>query len=167
MMSAIFSGIGALKTSIDVVKTSVAVRDDDMIASALREMTDRLFDIQQASVLVQQDNLALIVQNKQLVELQTVLEKKYAQLLVAFDGAVKVSKDLHRYALYTTARGGIVMHCKNPKNPVEEAIYLCASCAGEGKKTILQLDTYLWLRCPQHGKVGSDIPDSGPNVVMF
>lgn len=173
-ISSVTAALGGLKSAIDLVRVGIAARDDVKMRDAFSKIDDRFIEVQQKSITIQNENLLLIQKNLILVnENQTLVQDKFTlsqknhDLIQRFADLEKTANDLKEYEPYRTARGGTVLRQKELQQDGAQSVYLCADCASMGKKTFLQPDTYLWLRCAQHGQFASDIPDNGPNVFIF
>ena len=173
-ISSVTAALGGLKSAIDFVRVGIAARDDVKMRDAFSKIDDRFIDVQQKSIAIQQENLLLIQKNLTLVnEHQTLVKDKFTlsqknhELIQRIADLEKAANDLEEYEPYRTARGGTVFRQKKLQRGDTEPVYLCADCASMGKKTFLQPDTYLWLRCSQHGKFASDVPEYGSNVSLI
>ncbi|WP_186191371.1 hypothetical protein [Burkholderia gladioli] len=152
-MIEMLQAVSGLKTAIELARTALAARDDAKITNAIRDMNDRLFDVQQASMLVQEKNQDLIQRNATLQEANLELQRQTVEL-------EKRLEDRERYELHTTARGGIVMRDKKAEGTPLQAVYLCVNCFNDGKHTHLQPEVHgWWLACKEHGQIPSDSPD--------
>ncbi len=152
-MIELIHALTGLKTATDLAKSALAKRDDSLITEAVRGLHDRMFDVQQASMLVQEKNQELIQRNASLQEETLELRRKCSELEQRLE-------DRERYELHTTARGGVVMRDKKAEGTPLQAVYLCVNCFNEGKYTHLQPEVHgWWLACKQHGQIPSDMPD--------
>ncbi|RRW90615.1 hypothetical protein [Pandoraea apista] len=149
-IAALSTALTAFRTSVDLAKSAVSARDDALITKAIRDMSDRLFDVQQGSTLVQEKNQALIERNAALQDENLQLHRTVAELKQRLD-------DTERYEKHTTARGGVVLRHKEASETSKPPIYVCINCFGAGKKTFLQPDSNgWWLACQEHGNIPSD-----------
>ncbi|WP_186200841.1 hypothetical protein [Burkholderia gladioli] len=152
-MIEMLQALTGLKTATDLARTAIAARDDAKITNAIRDMNDRLFEVQQASMLVQEKNQDLIQRNASLQEASLDLQRECVELR-------KRLEDRERYELHTTARGGVVRRDKSAEGTPLQAVYLCANCFNDGKHTYLQPESSgWWLACKEHGQIPSDSPD--------
>ncbi|MGK8887398.1 hypothetical protein [Burkholderia gladioli] len=79
-MIEMLQAVSGLKTAIELARTALAARDDAKITNAIRDMNDRLFDVQQASMLVQEKNQDLIQRNATLQEANLSCSERLSSL---------------------------------------------------------------------------------------
>lgn len=145
----IMGALSALSSAINIGKTAIAARDQNLIDDAVAKMNQKLADVSQSAI-------ALLQEKYQLVEEANDLREKYRKLEASLT-------DLAGYEPHQT-RGGAL--CLRPKLGLPEAklsVHVCANCAAAGKKTYLQpIHDGYFLECPAgHPKIPSDKPESG------
>jgi hypothetical protein len=153
-ISMISSGLAGIKTAIDVLRTTVNVRDDKMIEKAIgdaeREINNRIIAVQGTCLALQGEVDGLMKKNRELEE-----EIRYLSNQAAEEG---------KYELYHTRAGGVCYKLKDSMNPSGKPVYLCATCMGEGKKSFLQYGgrgDHLLMCGNKHPSIPSDNPDPG------
>jgi hypothetical protein len=132
MIATISSALGSLKTALELAKTAVAVRDDNKIAEATQLLNDRIIDVQNAALHLQEklstqreDIEALKDEKRELSAKIAELEQRKAER-----GQYKLhelSPNVFVLASIETGQGGTPAH------------YLCQPCMdNKAQKVILQ-----------------------------
>lgn len=128
----ISTALAGFKTSLDLLKNAIAARDDLKLAEARSTLLDRVIDIQ---------NECLGLQEKQqmLIDAKQALTERVAQLEQEIEKARSSAADIaDNYEKWTSMSGATVYRSKPGVGANGSTEYLCADCATEGKKTFLK-----------------------------
>lgn len=132
MITTISATLSSLKTALDLTKTALAVRDDGKIAEATQLLNERIFDVQNAALSLQEKMSAQRDEIEALKEEKRTLSAKLSVL-----EAQKSERD--RYALYELVPGSYVLAYTGPSDPKVPMHYICQTCMeNTGVKSVLQ-----------------------------
>jgi hypothetical protein len=145
VMTTISVALSSLKTSVDVARTAIAIRDDVKLAEATQVLNDRIIDVQ---------NAALQLQEKQAAareEIDTVKDEA-RQLRARILELEQKKAERAKYRLHELTEGVFVLAQTEPHGVSEPVHYLCQSCMDNtAKKEVLQTERFkgrILLRCP-------------------
>lgn len=154
----ISAALGALKTSIDLFKGAVAVHDDAKISDALKEVKDRIFEVQNASLQAQEKMSTMRDEIETLKNGKRQLETRVAEL-------VQHKSEREKYELRKLSEGVFVLAEIEAREDGRSPHYLCQPCMdNEAKKAVLQRKTsgfqYVMVCpvCKNEYPTGEDIP---------
>jgi hypothetical protein len=134
-VSTISATLGALKTSIDFVRSAVAARDDAKIADALKDINDRIFQVQNAALQAQEKMSAMRD------EIETLKDGK-RQLGARVTDLEKNKSEREKYDLHELSKGVFVLAEIEPSDDSGSPHYLCQPCMDNtSKKAVLQRKT--------------------------
>lgn len=145
MIGTISTTLSALKSTVDLAKTAVAVRDDIKIAEATQLLNDRIIDVQNAALQLQEK---LSVQRDDIETLKNDkrdLSAKIAEL-------EQRKSERAQYQLKELAPGSFVLAYIEQGESSAPMHYLCQPCMDNlSQKAVLQqiasFGSYL-LKCP-------------------
>lgn len=162
MIDAISGAIAGLRAAVDMTKVAVDTRDAIKIGEAKSALIERLLDVQNACLALQESNAALVQDKHLLAQEKRELE---AQIVQMRDQANRLAQ----YERMHTPAGSIVFVDKTTKGSPDGAVYACASCMDEGKVSTLQpIFRGNQLTCPVHGTFGLNTePQRGPMGMLF
>lgn len=144
-MATIGIALSSLKTSVDVARTAIALRDDAKLAEATQALNDRIIDVQ---------NAALQLQEKQAPARDEIdaIKDEARQLRARILELEQRKAERAKYRLHELTEGVFVLAQAEPDSASEPAHYLCQSCMDNAaKKEVLQterLKGQVLLRCP-------------------
>ncbi|KWI87184.1 hypothetical protein WM08_17265 [Burkholderia ubonensis] len=127
----ISAALGALKTSFDLARTAVAARDDAKLADALRDINERIFQVQNASLQVQEKMSAMRD------EIETLKDGK-RQLSARITELEHQKSEREKYHLHELSKGVFVLAEKEPSTDGRSPHFLCQPCMdNSSKKAVL------------------------------
>jgi transcriptional regulator with GAF, ATPase, and Fis domain len=133
MYAEISAALASAKTALDLAKAAKQLSDFNNVIAAVAEVNTKLMD---ATVVA----LASLEKQSALSDRVAELEDKQRQL-------DDFETQIQRYKLHEFAETKALVYALQPSHENGEPLhYLCATCLGNRKKTILQPDGHL-LRC--------------------
>jgi hypothetical protein len=127
----VISLLGAAKTSLDLLKLGLDVRDDQKVREAMTDLNEKLFSLSMASFSAAQS----------LNELQAAvaaLEANNRELEAKL-------KERSAYVLHEVKPGSFCYRFQPEEGAVEPVHYLCQVCYDKGVKSVLRLvDSNQW-----------------------
>lgn len=134
-VATISATLGALKTSFDLAKSAVAARDDAKLASALEAVNDRIFQVQNASLQVQEKMSAMRDEIETLKDGKRQISTRVAEL-------EHQKSEREKYELHELSQGVFVLAEIEPTKDGRSPHYLCQPCMDNAsKKAVLQRKT--------------------------
>ncbi|MGB3423821.1 MAG: hypothetical protein WBF84_06755 [Castellaniella sp.] len=159
MIGTITSALSSLKAAVDLGKLALENRDDAKMKEARAAMLERVIDVQDACMRLQETNNALLQEKHTLAQEKRQLEERIAEV-------EQRAARLTGYELTHTPAGSTVYMEKGAAPGSRMAKYICATCAERGDITYLQPDPgWYFLTCPTHGNLHFQRPD-GETMVM-
>lgn len=144
--ASIGAAIGSLKATVDLARTAVAARDDAKIAAATQALNDRIIDVQ---------NAALHLQEKQSTARDEIeaLKDEARQLRAQIADLEKKRNDRSRYRLHEfPGQGTFVLALDESVDGAGPAHYICQPCMdNRSQKNVLQRGSRygsVFLKCP-------------------
>ncbi len=149
MYAEIAAAITSAKTALDLAKAAQQLSDLNKVSAAVSEVYAKLMDA---------TAVALVSQEK-----QSTLSNRVAELEDQLRQVEDFETQLQRYKLYEFAETKALVYALQPGMENDEPLhYLCATCVGDRKKTILQPDAdpkfLVCHRCGNKIKVRNDPP---------
>jgi hypothetical protein len=145
VMTTISVALSSLKTSVDVARTAIAVRDDVKLAEATQALNDRIIDVQNAALQLQEKQAAARDEIDSVKDEARLLRKRILEL-------EQQKTDRAKYRLHELTEGVFVLAQTEPGGSAEPVHYLCQSCMDNAtKKEVLQTERFkgrILLRCP-------------------
>lgn len=145
MIGTISTTLSALKTSVDMAKTALAIRDDGKIAEATQLLNDRIIDVQNAALQLQEKMSAQRDDIETLKNDKRELSAKIAEL-------EQRKAERSQYELKELTPGSFVLAYIEQGEGGTPMHYLCQSCMDNlSKKSVLQeyrSGGVIRLRCP-------------------
>jgi len=145
MIATISSALSALKTSVDFAKTAIAVRDDVKIAEATQLVNERIIDVQNSALQMQEKMSALRD------EIESLKAEK-RDLAVKLTEQEQSRAERNKYKLHELTTGSFVLAYAETGDDAAPMHYLCQPCMDNlGKKSVLQRRYHtgsITLRCP-------------------
>lgn len=133
MYAEISAAIASAKTALELAKAAKQLSDFNNVVAAVAEVNAKLMD---ATVVA----LASLEKQSALSDRVAELEEKHRK----FD---EFETQIKRYKLHECTETKALVYALQPSHENGEPLhYLCATCVGNRKKTILQPDGHL-LRC--------------------
>ncbi|MGT2474576.1 hypothetical protein [Paraburkholderia terrae] len=144
-IATISATLGALKTSIDLIKSAVAAHDESKISGALKDINDRIFQVQNASLQAQEKMSSMRDEIETLKDGKRQLSARVAEL-------EHQKSDREKYDLHELSEGVFVLAKIEASQNGRSSHYLCQPCMDNvAKKGVLQREsrpfTYI-LSCP-------------------
>ncbi|WP_438332884.1 hypothetical protein [Burkholderia pseudomallei] len=131
------AAIGGLKNAIDLTKTAIAARDDQKLVEARQAVNERIIDVQNAALALQEKQSAARDEIDRLKDELRDAKAKLAEL----EGT---QADRDRYALHEVSRGSFVYALKEEAPGVtvsgEPRHYICQKCFDGPEKRKMTLD---------------------------
>ncbi|MCA8198320.1 kinetochore Spc7 family protein [Burkholderia vietnamiensis] len=144
-VATISATLGALKTSFDFVKSAVAARDDAKISDALKDINDRIFQVQNAALQAQEKMSAMREEIETLKDGKRELKARIAEL-------EQQKSERAKYDLHELSEGVFVLAEIEASQNGRSPHYLCQSCMdNSAKKGVLKQENrlgYYVLTCP-------------------
>lgn len=145
MIGTISTTLSALKSTVDLAKTAVAVRDDIKIAEATQLLNDRIIDVQNAALQLQEQLSAQRDDIEALKNEKRDLSAKIAEL-------EQRKSERSQYELKELTPGSFVLAYIKPGEGSTPMHHLCQPCMDNlSKKSVLQeiqsIGAY-FLQCP-------------------
>lgn len=132
MIGTISTTLTALRTSVDLAKTAIAVRDDVKIAEATQLLNDRIIDVQNAALQLQEKLSAQREDIDALKNDKRELSAKIAEL-------EQRKSERAQYKLHELTPGTFVLAYVEPGEDGTPMHYLCQACMDNlSKKSVLQ-----------------------------
>jgi hypothetical protein len=140
------TAIAAVSTAVGFTKDAVGARDANLVDKATADLTAKLFELSQTGLALYQSYMSLTQTNAamqaRIAELESQLSKFQYQ-----------AADLALYEPYHTEAGGFCLRAEGTSRGTKGPVYICATCAADGKKSYLQPADRFSLLCKEHGKV--------------
>lgn len=131
-VATISATLGALKTSFDLAKSAVAARDEAKLADALKDINDRIFQVQNASLQVQEKMSSMRDEIETLKDGKRQLGTRVAEL-------EHQKSEREKYELHELSQGVFVLAEVEPRQDGRSPHYLCQPCMdNSSKKAVLQ-----------------------------
>ena len=145
VMATISTTLSALKTSVDMAKTAVGLRDDAKIAEATQLLNDRIIDVQNAALQLQEKLSTQRDEIEAFKDDKRELSAKIAEL-------EKRKSEREQYKLHEITEGVFVLALVEGGDNGTPMHYICQSCMdNESKKVVLQKrhsSGRIIFRCP-------------------
>lgn len=145
VVATISATLASLKTSVDLVRTAVAIRDDAKLAEATQSINDRIIDIQ---------NAALQLQEKQSAARDEIeaLKDDARQLRAHVADLEQRRNERAQYRLHEFPVGVFVLARLESEDMTDPMHYLCQPCMdNKSQKNVLQRSSSygsVYLKCP-------------------
>ncbi|MFM0328056.1 kinetochore Spc7 family protein [Caballeronia glebae] len=131
-IGSISAALGSTKAVIDLAKTALAARDDAKLAEAIHTLNERIFEIQNAALQLQEKASAARDEIESLKDGKRQLSARIAEL--EHQRSERESYDLHELS-----EGVFVLAEVNPPKNGRNPHYLCQSCMhNSAKKGVLK-----------------------------
>ncbi|MBW9336226.1 hypothetical protein FEE59_22165 [Herbaspirillum sp. RU 5E] len=132
MIATISTALGSLKTALELAKTAVAVRDDNKIAEATQLLNDRIIDVQNAALQLQEKLSTLRDDIEALKDDKRELSAKIAEL-------EQRKAERNQYKLHELSPSVFVLASIETGEGGTPAHYLCQPCMdNKSEKFVLQ-----------------------------
>lgn len=133
VVATISATLSSLKASVDLARTAVALRDDAKLAEATQALNDRIIDVQNAALQLQERQSAARDEIEALKDEARELRAKIAQL-------EQKRADRAQYRLHELGKEGVfVLALAAPQNPSDPMHYLCQTCMdNKSEKVVLR-----------------------------
>lgn len=145
VVATISATLASLKTSVDLVRTAVAVRDDAKLAEATQTINDRIIDVQNAALQLQEKQSAARDEIEALKDDARQLRARVADLEQKRNERVQ-------YRLHEFPKGVFVLASLESEDMTDPMHYLCQTCMdNRSQKNVLQRDSRVgsvFLQCP-------------------
>lgn len=145
VMATISTTLSALKTSVDMAKTAVGLRDDAKIAEATQLLNDRIIDVQNAALQLQEKLSAQRDEIEAFKDDKRELSAKIAEL-------EQRKSERNKYKLCELAPKSFVLALIEGGDSSTPMHYLCQGCMdNDAKKVVLQGQQgrgKIYLKCP-------------------
>lgn len=156
MIDSISGALSALRISVDLAKSAIDARDDRKLTEARSAMLDKIIDVQEACLRLQEANAALLQDKHSLTHAKRELEGQIAEM-------TRKADRLANYERLRTPVGTIVYVDKTTLDSPQGAIYACPACMDDGKISTLQpVEGGGLLECIKHGAFGFNTQPRGP-----
>lgn len=151
MIETIAATLAGLRTAVGLAKDAIDARDAEKLKEAKSALIDRILDVQNACLALQETNATLVQDKATIADEKRHLER---QLMEAHKQADKLAQ----YERMHTPIGAVVFVDKDTKNAADGPVYACAACMDDGKVSTLQpIFDGKMLVCHVHGKFGFTI----------
>lgn len=145
VIATISATLSSLKTSVELARTAIALRDDAKLAEATQTLNERIIDVQ---------NAALQLQEKQSAardEIEAL--KDEARQLRAQITELEQKRNLRaQYRLHQLTEGSLVLALREPDQSTDPVHYLCQTCMDNASKQVVLQEVRkmgnISLRCP-------------------
>lgn len=147
-IGSISSALGGLKTAFDLTKAAVAARDDNKLAEAKQALNDRIIDVQNAALQLQEKHSAARDEIDALKDEKRKLSARIAEI-------EQKNAEREKYDLKELSDGVFVLAEVGPSDDGRSPHYLCQPCMdNSAKKGVLKRELHSFqyvLTCPVCG----------------